>query len=930
MFTVVFQHTRQGMALVGLDGRFVTVNAALARMLGVPLQELPGQRFQDFTHPDDRPADEAALRGLTGGTRQEYAVIKRYVPRTGGVIWVDVYVATVTDEQGAPAFFVTQMRDITHERAQAEQIQVLGEQLDVAIQATEDGVWDWEVGEPCVHVTSTWNALMNRAGAGRDVTMRWWWRHLHPDDRSAVRSQVEEHLSGARPKVDVLHRVILGDGTWRWLALRGRVVKRTPDGQPARVAGTLTDMEDRMQTQQDLQVLLDHLPAMIGYWDATLHNRFGNQRYSEWFGKRAEVLRGRHISEVLGPDTYQRNRPFIERALRGEPQAFERRVTIPDGRVLDTQVQYIPDMRGQAVRGFYVLGTDITSFRRTQQELDEQRELARITLDSIGDGVITTNPDGRVTFMNPVAQRLTGWREEDARGCAIETVLPLVEPQHNRTVLNPLRVALRHQTVVGLSSDAVLRSRLGAVAHIEDSAAPIFSPSGDVLGGVIVFHDVTEKQALAQRMSHLARHDHLTGLPNRTTLLEHVAAMVAPAGPQPPLVAVLFVDLDEFKLVNDTLGHHVGDELLREVATRLQQELRGADVVARYGGDEFLIVLGDHLTAPDVHAVAERLLRRLHHPFQLSEHAPTVSSSIGVALYPQDGTTAETLIRHADAAMYRAKADGGNCVRFFDAALNDHAREQQSMMAALRAAVHDEQFHLVYQPQVNARTGDLLGAEALLRWTRPDGVAVPPGTFIPLAERSGVMTQLGTWVLREAVRQAQDWHARGLPIRVAVNVSAVQFADPAFVTTVQDVLTMAQLPPHLLELEVTESLLLHDIPRVLALLRDLKALGVALSLDDFGTGYSSLSYLHDFPIDTLKIDRSFMPTPDRPAHTILSAIVGLGQALGLHVIAEGVETLEQQRLLLQLGCERMQGYLYARPMRPEGLAAWYAEWIRRT
>ncbi|GGS10073.1 sensor domain-containing protein [Deinococcus sedimenti] len=922
MFDVVFQHARQGMALVGLDGRFVTVNEALAGMLGVPAQDLPGQSFQQFTHPDDVSADQVALTDLREGVRHDYAVVKRYLPRTGGVIWVDVYVAAVTDAEGRPAFFVTQARDVTQERAQTEQVRTLSEQLNVAVQATEDGVWNWRVGEPAVQVTDRWTALMAHDPTARTVTLRWWWRHLHPDDRPAVRAQVREHLTGTRPKLDAVHRVLRPDGHWAWRALRGRVVSRDAAGRPARLAGTLSDMEERMQTQQDLQVLLDHLPGVVGYWDANLHNRFGNQRYFDWYGKRPDVLRGRHISEVIGEDTYQRNRPFIERVLRGEPQSFERRHTTADGRVMDTHVQYIPDTRGRTVRGFYVLGTDITTFRRTQQDLEEQRELARITLDSIGDGVITTNPDGRVTFMNPVAQRLTGWRIEEALGRTVETVLPLVDPRQNRAVLNPLRVALRDRTVVGLSSEATVRSRLGAVSHIEDSAAPIFGPSGDLLGGVIVFHDVTEKQQLARRMSHLARHDHLTGLPNRTTLLEHLSGAVAQAARTEQSFAVMFVDLDEFKQVNDTLGHALGDELLRQVAARLQQEVRGSDVIARQGGDEFLILLPEPLTAPEVQAVGERLLRTLTRPFQLDDHSVTITSSVGVAIYPQDGGDAEELIRHADAAMYRAKADGRNCLRFFDAPLNEQLRDQQSLTAALKLAVQGEQLHLAYQPQVNARTGGLVGVEALLRWTMPDGRVVSPGVFVPLAERSGVMMPLGTWVLREAVRQARQWEQAGQPVRVAVNVSAVQFAAPGFARTVRDVLAASGLAPHLLELEVTESLLLHDVSRVGQMLADLKGLGVHLSLDDFGTGYSSLSYLQAFPIDTLKIDRSFMPTPEKPVHTVLSAVIGLGQALGLHVIAEGVETQEQQDLLLDLGCERAQGYLHARPMSAQQVDAW--------
>ncbi|GGR78192.1 hypothetical protein GCM10008960_01210 [Deinococcus sedimenti] len=912
------------MALMELDGTFVTVNDALGRILGLEAQLLSGLNVQQFTHPDDHPSDRQILAELQSGVRHDFETVRRAVHHAGHEIWVDLHVTAVTDDAGAPAFFVAQVRDVTQATEQAAQLEAVTAQLHLAVNATQDGLWDWQPGQAHVNVTRRWNSLMDRAGSGTRVPLRWWWRRLHPDDRALIRLQLQEHHAGTRPQVDVLHRVRRADGSWRWLALRGRFVSRVPGGAPTHLAGALTDVDERVSSQQDLQVLLNHLPAMIGYWDADLHNRFGNRTYLDWFGKRADLMPGRHMSEIIGPDTYERNRPFIEKALRGEPQSFERRITGPDGRVRETHLQYIPDVQGGEVRGFYALGTDITEFRRSQAELDEHRELSRITLESIGDGVITTNAQGQVTFMNPVAQRLTGWREQEALGRAIETVLPLTDARKGRAALNPLRVALRDQVVVGLSAESTLRSRLGTLAHIEDSAAPIFSRTGELLGGVVVFHDVTEKQLLAQRMSHLARHDHLTGLPNRATLHESLSATVVRAAAEQRMFGLLFLDLDEFKQVNDTLGHALGDDLLRQVATRLQLEVRGGDVVARQGGDEFLVLLPEEVSAADVQAVGQRLLRTLSAPYRLGEQGVTVTCSVGAVLYPQDGADADTLIRHADTAMYHAKAAGSNCLRFYDAHLESRLREEQVLLRALKLAVQEERFHLVYQPQINARTGQLTGVEALLRWTTGDGESLPPGVFIPLAERAGLMVQLGSWVLRAACRQARQWQEEQRPTRVAVNVSAVQFMDSGFVGTVRDILRASGLRAELLELELTESFLMQDVPRVQSVLHQLKALGVSLSIDDFGTGYSSLSYLQSFPIDTLKIDRSFMPTQE-VSQTVLNVIVGLGQALGLQLVAEGVETAEQRSTLLDLGCEVMQGYLYARPMTPEQLDWWWAE-----
>ncbi len=924
MFSAVFQHAQQGMALIDLAGQFVSVNPALAETLGYTPVDLIGRPFSDITHDSDFQAVQQGIRDLIGGARREFQVCSRYAHHQGATVWMDVRITPVTDDTGAPICVVAQLRDVTQDRAQRARLKALEHRFDVAVNATQDGLWDWQADEGLT-VTDRWTALMGCQGTA--PTVRWWWRHVHPEDRALLRAQLLEHRSGRRESLDALHRVVTPDGQCRWLTLRGRIITRADDGTPTQVAGALTDMDDRMRTQQDLQVLLDHLPVMIGYWDADLHNRFGNRTYLDWFGKRAELLPGRHISEVLGPEIYQRNQPFIEKALRGEPQAFDRQLVSADGRVRDTHLQYIPDIHGQEVRGFYALGTDITAYRRSQQDLDEHRELARVTLESIGDGVITTDARGQVTFMNPVAQRLTGWLERDALGRNVETVLPLLDPAQSSVVTNPLRLALRDRVVVGLSSGTVLRSRRGHVAYIEDSAAPIFNRVGDLIGGVMVFHDVTEQQVLSQRMHHLARHDPLTGLANRSTLMEEVSATMERAAAAASRFALLFLDLDDFKHVNDVYGHAVGDQLLQEVSIRLQQELRGADLVARQGGDEFIILLPESVSAEELDTVGRRLLAALDRPFQLDDHSLSVSCSLGAALYPQDGSDAETLIRHADAAMYRAKQDGRNCLRFYDPVLEQQLHERQGLLQALKTAVREEQFELVFQPQVSARGGSLVGTEALLRWTLPDGTTVSPEVFVPLAEQSGLIVPLGSWVLRRACQQAVRWQRAGRPLRVAVNVSAVQFMEPTFVSSVRRILRASGLPASLLELEVTESALMHDVNHVRTVLLDLKALGISLAIDDFGTGYSSLSYLQAFPIDTLKIDRSFLPgAVGSGPESVLRAVVSLGQSLNMQLVAEGVESRAQQLALQALGCDVMQGFWFAPPMAPAAFDEWRSTW----
>lgn len=435
-----------------------------------------------------------------------------------------------------------------------------------------------------------------------------------------------------------------------------------------------------------------------------------------------------------------------------------------------------------------------------------------------------------------------------------------------------------------------------------------------------------ELESSRAQLLHQAQHDALTGLPNRALFLNHLQRAVALAARDGRSLGVLFADLDGFKAVNDTFGHATGDEVLRQVAARLGACVASGDLVARLSGDEFTVILPGR-TAAELDRVGRRLVRALERPFLVDGQRLSVSGSVGAVLYPQDGADADTLTRHADAAMYRAKADGRNCLRFYDPVMERELHGRQALLQALKQAVHDEQFTLVYQPQVNVQTGALEGAEALLRWTRADGQVIAPATFITLAEQSGVMVPLGRWALRHACEQAARWHRAGRELRVAVNVSAVQFQDAGFVQSVRVTLCETGLPAALLELEVTESLLMQDVPRVQAALRELKALGVRLAIDGFGTGYSSLSYLQVLPIDTLKIDRSFLPRPGEEASQAgLRAVVGLGQALHMQLVAEGVETGEQRRAVQALGCVVMQGFHFAQPMPVTALEAWRDAW----
>ncbi|MHA4870679.1 bifunctional diguanylate cyclase/phosphodiesterase [Duganella sp. PWIR1] len=455
----------------------------------------------------------------------------------------------------------------------------------------------------------------------------------------------------------------------------------------------------------------------------------------------------------------------------------------------------------------------------------------------------------------------------------------------------------------------------GQTHWFSTSGEPVFDREGKFKGYRGTGTEITERKQAEQRIQHIAHHDVLTGLPNRVLLQDRLSQAVAFANRSGKPLWVMLIDLDRFKFVNDSLGHKAGDQLLKTVAQRLQDSVRESDTVARLSGDEFVAILTEY-PEEATHDIAQRIMRAVTQPAMLEGKEFFVTCSIGVAVYGADGTSAQRLIEHADIAMYRAKKLGRNNTQFYEPAMNEEARERLRIESALRKALERQEFVLHYQPQVDLQSGRVVGMEALLRWQHPELGMVAPNRFIGLAEETGLIVEIGAWVLREACRQARSWMDDGHGmLRIAVNLSPRQFSEPQLLSSISQVLLETGLPPACLDIELTEGLFMHDVAQAVELLHKLKALGLALSIDDFGTGYSSFSYLRHFPIDVLKIDRSFVSdiNEDDDAAIVVS-IIALAHNLKLRVIAEGVETEGQLAYLRRNGCDEIQGYYFSPPL----------------
>jgi diguanylate cyclase (GGDEF)-like protein/PAS domain S-box-containing protein len=656
-----------------------------------------------------------------------------------------------------------------------------------------------------------------------------------------------------------------------------------------------------------------------------------NQAVCQMLGYSEEEFLGLDIADVTHPDDLAADMAQLAEMLAGRAESYqiEKRNLHKDGRVvyLRLSVSVVRDAKGEPLY-FVSQAQDISQRKAYEDALHRERQLAEITLNSIGDAVISTDLALRVVSLNPIAEAMTGWSAHEAKGRPMDEVFRLRDADGGRPVGNPLREAIRRNAIVGLSGKAVLVHRNGFETPIEDSAAPITDHAGNVVGGVLVCHDVSEGRALALRMIHLTQHDTLTGLPNRSQLPARIEQAVSLARHRGQRCALLYLDIDHFRSVNEALGRTGGDQVMQAAARQIRSALRhGEDLACRYSGDEFVVLL-PHVDGPAEAAEVARSL--LHQCAQIVlPGAPGVrlGLSIGISLYPDDAADADALLRNADAAMYEVKMQGRGSYRLFAPSMTERNAAQRRIEGALRQVMEQGELSLHYQPKVDATDGRIVGAEALLRWQVEGHDIFVPDQFIPVAEDSGLILSLGDWVLHQACAQASRWQRQGWPLPVSVNVSPLQFQHERFYDRLDAILDEHGLDTGLLELELTERMVMSGGDATIRLLQRIRQRGVRLSLDDFGTGYCSLSYLKHFPVDTLKIDRAFVRdiASDADTAAITGAIIAMARSLNKEVVAEGVETRAQSELLRKAGCSRMQGFLYGAPMPAEALEQRLAE-----
>ncbi len=810
--------------------------------------------------------------------------------------------------------------DVTTQVAVERALQVSNERYELALRGTRDALWDWDLPGATLHLSPRLFEMLGHSEGELDLSNVSLLHHelAHPEDRERVAAALQAHLDDGRI-FDLEYRLRRKSGEWLWIQCRGEAV-RDARGQPVRMAGFVTDIAARKLAQLALEeslarsrTLLEAAPDAVLVIDERGSIEQCNAACETMFGYRRDELLGASINRLMPSHARERHDADVQGYVEGKASRVvglgrEVKGLGKDGREIDLYLSVGVQKLADGGRRFVGFIRDLTERVRSEAQL----RLAASVFTSTLDGIVIVDATGRILQVNPAFTRITGYPAAEVEGRHCGEFRP---QRMSEAIYCELGQAVREAG--SWQGEVSHQHHDGRVQPLWISLSCVRDAEGRPERYIAVLYDITEQKLSQERIHHLAHFDVLTGLPNRFLFVDRLGHAIAQAQRVGRELALLFIDLDNFKQVNDTYGHPVGDQLLCQVAQRLGALTRAGDTVARLSGDEFTVLIEDARDGLALEATARKLLAGLAEPFEVKGGQLFVTASIGIATYPKDGGDIDTLLRFADLAMYRSKDAGRNQLHFFTQAMSELVEERMQLNRDLRRAMDAGELALHYQPVLRATSMQCVGVEALARWNHPELGWIPPAKFIPLAEDSGLILPLGEWVLREACTRLQAWAAAGMVLDfVSVNVSGRQVAKPGFVELVQRILNETGCPPQRVMLELTESYVMHESASSVPVLEELRQLGFGLAIDDFGTGYSSLAYLNRLPVTKLKLDQSFVR--DIPADpngvAIARSVLRLGEILGLEVVAEGVETAEQHEFIRAEGCSFSQGYLYSRPL----------------
>ncbi len=905
--------------------RYLFVNEAFLALTGLERETLIGRDLAtQFEGQGTLILGQYVQRAMTG---EQVTYERAVVDRHGRTRWMRARIVPDLKFDGTINGLYIVAHDITDLREAQDALAARESQLRAIMDGVPAPVAYIDLDERCPYVNRSFlqyfglDATALAALRLNDV--------IGPEIYQSAQGMIMRALAGEATTFD---RLVPGAGeVRRWMTIR-LVPDVAPGGEVHGAFVLMNDIHELKEAQEalraseaELRLIMDNVPARVAYVDRSYRLRFVNRHNEEWLGASRHDLTGRLLSEVVGEARATELRPLFERVLQGDVVSTERLLVQPSGPPRWEAIHLAPnrDARGN-VAGIYAVHTDVHEEKRNEEALRRANWMLSSHINNTPLAVLEWDREFRLVRWSPQAQHIFGWTAEEVLGMPLTDNL-LVHREHLDELAG---------VIAGLTSGKEPRATRLMRNHRKNGETiwcewyhSCLMDDGGRLASILSFvQDVSSRIEAEERLQYMATRDALTGLPNRLMLHERLGQAIAMAKRTRRRVGVLFIDLDRFKNVNDTLGHRIGDELLKRVSEALSSAVRETDLLARLGGDEFMVIVEDFDEPAVLGKIAQKLIDRIAQPFTVEEHDIYVTSSVGISVYPDDSDDPEELLKHADVAMYRSKELGRNTYQFLDADLAAHRIQQHALERALRAALKADGLQLHYQPVVRIEDGAIVGAEALLRWKDPHHGDVEPPVFIPLAEESGLIHALGEWVLRTAAAQCAQWRRDGLDFKVSVNMSARQFYREDLAQRFATIAQKAGCEPSWIELEVTETSLLHDLDAIRKMLHELRDAGFSVAIDDFGTGYSSLTHLKQFPIDTLKIDISFIADleTDPGDAAITEAIIALARGLNLRVCAEGVGTKAQLEFLQRRGCHCFQGYWASRPLPAKEFAAFVA------
>jgi diguanylate cyclase (GGDEF)-like protein/PAS domain S-box-containing protein len=911
---------------VDLDRHYTFVNDAFVSLVGIGRDDIIGKSVKDVLGPEafafQQPFIDRAARGESVTYERETVDVNAR-PR-----WLRNKIVPDMRVDGTIKGYYIVGHDITDLKQAQEALASRESQLRAIMDGVPAPVAYIDRDERCQYVNRPFlqyfglTAEQVAALRLRDV--------VGHGIYASAQALLSRALQGESTSFD---RLVPGaGGVRRWMTIRV-VPDATPGGEVNGAFVLMNDIHGLKQAQEalrasegELRLIMDNVPARVAYIDRESRFRFLNRHNEEWLSESRKDLTGRRIGEVIGDARARQLEPLLSRVFAGETISTEQLLVQPNGEQRWESIHYAPNRDGEGnVIGIYAVHTDIHDQKRNEEALRRANWMLSSHINNTPLAVLEWDRDFRLVRWSPQAENIFGWRAEEVLGMPI-TGSQLTH-EADRTAVTELiekLMAGEQPRATGLNRNY---RKDGETIWCEWYHSCLLDEQGGIVSILSFVQDVSSRIQAEERLQYLATRDALTGLPNRLLLQERLAQAIAQAKRNGRHVGVLYIDLDRFKNVNDTLGHRIGDELLKQVTASLSGALRETDLLARLGGDEFMVIVEDFDDAAVLNRIAQKLQDAIAQPFRIEEHDIYVTSSIGISIYPDDSDDPEGLLKHADVAMYRSKELGRNTYQFFDADLAARRLKQHTLESSLRTAVKDCALKLHYQPVVRIADKAIVGAEALLRWHDDEHGEIAPQVFIPLAEESGLIHILGDWVLKSAAEQCVAWRKAGLALMVSVNLSGRQFYRDDLAQRISEIVRSAGCEPSWIELEVTESSLLHDLDAIRKVLQQLRDEGFSVAIDDFGTGYSSLSHLKHFPIDTLKIDISFIADleTDPGDAAITEAIIALTRGLGLRVIAEGVSTSGQLAFLEARDCHCFQGFLFSEAMPPDEFAEFAGE-----